>query len=247
MAPPTSLHMICTRDQADQPRRQRRRHQAAGQQHQDIAEPHPRAAQAEHEAQGGSHGDKELRSVHRADHRARRSPPRTDQGGGGDGPPSTTTRRIHETANQAQGRQETRPVWGHAGLRDVGAAKGEAPQDEHAEPHQQQRHHGTSRLGGQVGQHRGSGKGTDGPGDPQTKHQPPVHIAQLHVRGTGGDIGAQLGQVDRGAGHGGRQPTGQQHRRRGDAVAHAERAVDQLSDEPGQGENDELLHRQSLL
>ena len=85
-------------------------------------------------------------------------------------------------------------------------------------------------------------KAPTAPGTPILRDDLPVDVAELPVRQAGGQRGADLGEVDGGRGGGRVGADGQQQRRRGDAVGHAEAAVDELGAEADEGEQDEGLH-----
>ena len=85
-------------------------------------------------------------------------------------------------------------------------------------------------------------EGADEAGHGEDRDGAPVDVAELVVRGAGDQRGADLGEVDRGRGGGRRDAGGEQQGRGRDAVGHAERAVDELGDEPDEAEHDELAH-----
>ncbi len=58
---------------------------------------------------------------------------------------------------------------------------------------------------------------------------------------------ADLGEVHRRGRRGGRDAGAEQQGRRGDPVGHAERAVDELGDQPDEAEDEEVAHGEAFL
>lgn len=122
------------------------------------------------------------------------------------------------------------------------ALEGETQQDVEAEKQQDHGHDRGSRLGGQLRQDGGTQEGAHGTGDRDPPHHTPVDVAELPVRDTRYEGGPDLGEV-----HGGRRggrvgADRQEQRRRGDAVGHAEAAVDELGGKTDQGDENDGAH-----
>ena len=80
------------------------------------------------------------------------------------------------------------------------------------------------------------------PGDGEDADGAPVDVAELVVGEARDERGADLGEVDRGGRGRGRDAGGEEQRRGGDAVRHAEGAVDELGEEAHEPEDEELAH-----
>ena len=98
----------------------------------------------------------------------------------------------------------------------------------------------------EVRQDGGADERADGAGDADLGDDLPVDVAELPVRGAGDQRGADLGEVDGGRGGSGVGADGQQQGRGGDAVGHAEAAVDELGEEADQGDQKEGPHGTGL-
>jgi hypothetical protein len=111
-----------------------------------------------------------------------------------------------------------------------------------AQPEQQDGHDGLREVDRQVHQHRGADERPHRPGHGDGAHHPPVDVAERVVGDARGRGGAELGELHHRRGQRRVGAEHQQQRGGGDAVRHAEAAVDELGGDADEGEHDELLH-----
>ena len=123
---------------------------------------------------------------------------------------------------------------------------GEADEDVGAEYEQQSGHHRCRSLRGEARQDRRPSEGTDGTGHTEPSHQAPVDVAEPPVGHSGGDVGAEFGQMHGGTGHGGSEAGEEEQRGRGDPVTHPHGAVDELGAEADEGKDEQFAHGMSL-
>ncbi|OLL73165.1 Cell division protein FtsI [Peptidoglycan synthetase] [Pseudonocardia sp. Ae168_Ps1] len=199
-------------------------------------------ADADQEAEARGHRDHELRGVHRPDDGARRGLAGAQQRGGRDRAPAAATGGVDEPGDQAERRQELRPVRRPACGGDLRRPHREPQQDVDAQREQDAGHVRRRVLGGQRRQGRRAEEGADRAGHAQLQDELPVHVAEAPVRGAGRQRRPHLGEVDRGT-CGGRVDAGhEQEAGGGDAVGHAQGAVDELGEQSDDGEHDEGAH-----
>ena len=225
-----------------QPGRDRRRDKTAGQQCSHDHGADAGRAQPCEEARRGGQGDHELGGVHAADDGARCGATACQQRRGRHRAPAATAGRVHETADQAQQGEEPDRVRtapdGGAGRR----AHREADQDVQPQCQQEARGHGRGRLGAQMRQDHRAQERARRSREAQARHESPVGVAQPVVGRARDECRADLGQVDARARQGGADPDQQEQRGGGDAVAHAEGAIDELGGQAHKGQDEELSH-----
>ena len=229
------------REVLDQPGGDRGGDHATGEQRQRVRPQDALAAQRDQEAQRAADGDDELGGVDRADDLAGLEAARGEQRGGADGAPAAAADRVERAADQAHRDQERRAGAGLEG-RATAAEDQEAVDHVEAQRQQQARDPRLGVVGREAGEERRAGVGADEARDREDRDGLPVDVAELVVGEPGDQRGADLGEVDGGRGGGRRDAGGEEQRRGGDAVRHAEGAVDQLGDEPHESEHDELAH-----
>ena len=125
----------------------------------------------------------------------------------------------------------------------VGGQHQAAPDDDQAHKQQIAEDIGADRGAIGIDQYQRAENAAGDTSGAEDHQDAPVNVAMQDMRGAGSGGGEQLRGMDAGRGVGGRHAGRQQHHRGDDAVAHAERAVDQLGEESDQGENQKIHHR----
>ena len=187
-------------------------------------------AEADQEPERRSDRDDELGGVDGADDLARLDVRCGEERRRADRAPSAAAERVHRAGDESERRHER--LLDAIRLRSI-AVRGaeEAEQDVDAEAQEDPRDHGSSRFGRERGKNDGAEERSDEPRQRQKGNDAPVDVAELPVRGAGGQRGADLGQVDARRSDGRRDAHGQKEGGRRDAVRHPESAVDELGKE----------------
>gem|GEM_PF-5768634 len=114
----------------------------------------------------------------------------------------------------------------------------EADQDVDAQRQQDARGHRRSRVRAQTGQAARPQEGSHRSRTAQTCHESPIGVAQPVVGGARDERRADLRQVDACARQGRTEPRQQEQGRGGDAVAHAQGAIDELGGQAHEGQDE---------
>ncbi len=195
---------------------------------------------AEHgEGRGAGDGQEEFRRIDRADGGARVLAG-TDQRGGDHRPPAAAAHRIDKAAGQRQRRDMLGRI-----VTDLDGAKGLG---QNIEAHDQQvgGNPGFERVAVELGDHISADHAADHARNHQPQEQGLVDVAHAPVRQSRKPGGEDFGQMHRGGGGGRRYADAEQEGSGGDAVGHAQRAVDDLRAEADGGSQPEDLAAQPL-
>lgn len=193
------------------------------------------------EAQAGARGDEELGAVDRADDAAGLQTAAGQHRRRPDGAPAAAGDRVDEPGTQAE-RHEEALAQRLAEVAPVEPAQGEPGEQIDAEREQEHGHQGLGQRRRQPGQDVGAGERAERARQAELGDNLPVDVAEPRVGEARRQGRADLGEVDGGRGRRRRGAEEEQQGGRGDAVGHAQAAVDQLGAEADEGDQDEGLH-----